>query len=166
MYMLERLGFPEKWRKWIFYYISTVEFSVLINGALCGFFENYRGLRQGDHLSSLLFVVVMEAVRKMMDKAVTEGRLSRFNVGTSIGDHLRVTHLLFADDMLVMCDTDIDQMLFLCLILSWFEIVLGLEINLDKSKLVPMGVVPNFEMLVNALGCKQGSLPIDRKSVV
>ena len=60
--------------------------------------------------------------------------------------------------MLVMCDTDIDQMLFLCLILSWLEIVLGLEINLDKSKLVPMGVVPNFEMLVDALGCKQGLL--------
>ena len=62
--------------------------------------------------------------------------------------------------MLVMCDTDINQMLFLCLILSWFEIVLGLEINLDKSELVPMGVVPNFEMLGDALGCKRGSLPM------
>ena len=72
MYMLERLGFPEKWRKLIFYCISTIKFSVLINGALCGFFENYRGLRQGDPLSSLLFVVVMEVVSKMMDKAVTE----------------------------------------------------------------------------------------------
>ena len=81
-------------------------------------------------------------------------------MGTSIGDHLQVTHLLFVDDMLVMCDTDIDQMLFLCLILSWFEIVSGLEINLDKSELVPMGVVPNFEMLVDALGCKQGLLPM------
>ena len=50
----------------------------------------------------------MEAVSKMMDKAVTEDRLSRFNVGTSIGDHLQVTHLLFADDTLVMCDADID----------------------------------------------------------
>ena len=59
-----------------------------------------------------------------------------------------------------MCDADIDQMLFLHLVLSWFEIVLGLKINLDKFELVPMGVVPNFEMLVNALGCKQGSLPM------
>ena len=59
-----------------------------------------------------------------------------------------------------MCDTDINQVLFLHLVLSWFEIVLGLKINLDKFELVPMGVVPNFEMLVNALGCKQGSLPM------
>ena len=80
----------------------------MINGAPCGFFENYRGLRQGDPLSSLLFVVVMEAVSKMMDKVVMEGRLFGFSVGTSTGDHLQVTHLLFADDTLVMCDADID----------------------------------------------------------
>ena len=88
MCMLERLGFQEKWRKWIFYYISTVKFLVLINGTPCGSFENYRGLRQGDPLSSLLFVVVMEAISKVMDKAVTEGRLSRFSVDTFTGDHL------------------------------------------------------------------------------
>ena len=86
--MLERLGFQEKWRKWIFYYISTVKFLVLINGTPCSSFENYRGLRQGDPLSSLLFVVVMEAISKVMDKAVTEGRLSRFSVDTFTGDHL------------------------------------------------------------------------------
>lgn len=45
------------------------------------------------------------------------------------------------------------------LIFNWFEIVLGLKINLEKSELVLVGVVPNFELLVDALGCKQGSLP-------
>ena len=51
-------------------------------------------------------------------------------------------------------------MLFLHLILSWLENVSGLKINLDKSKLVPVGVVPNVEMLVDVLGCKRGSLPM------
>ena len=51
-------------------------------------------------------------------------------------------------------------MLFLRLILSWLENVSGLKINLDKSKLVPVGVVLGFEMLVDELGCKQGSLPM------
>ena len=51
-------------------------------------------------------------------------------------------------------------MLFLRLILSWFEIVSGLKINFGKSELVLVGVVPNFEMLVDALGCKQGLLPM------
>lgn len=81
IYMLERCGFPEKWRKWILFCISMVKFLVLINGVPCVFFGNYRGLRQGDPLSLLLFVIVMEAVSKMMDKAVREGHLSGFSVG-------------------------------------------------------------------------------------
>ena len=88
----------------------------------------------------------------MMDKAVTEGRLSRFSVDTFTGDHLQVTHLLFVDDMMVMCNADIDQMLFLHLVLSWFEIVSGLKINFGKSELVLVGVVPNFEIPVDVLG--------------
>ena len=75
--------------------------------------------------------------------------MSSFSVENSVGSTIMVSHLLFADDTLVMCDADIDQM-FLRLILSWFEIVSGLKINLDKSELVPMGVVPNSEMLVDA----------------
>ena len=50
----------------------------------------------------------MEVVSKMMDKAVTEGRFFGFSVGTSTGDRLQVTHLLFVEDTLVMCDADID----------------------------------------------------------
>ena len=50
--------------------------------------------------------------------------------------------------------------MFLCLILSWFETVSGLKINFGKSELVLVGVVPNFEMLVDALGWKQGLLPM------
>ena len=61
---------------------------------------------------------------------------------------------------MVICNADLDQLLFLHLILSWFEIVLGLKINWDKSELVPVGGVPNFELLVDALGCKYGSLPM------
>ena len=64
------------------------EFRRVLFRSLYGFFENYRGLRQGDPLSSLFFVVVREAVSKMVDKAVMEGRLSGFSVGASTGDHL------------------------------------------------------------------------------
>ena len=48
--------------EWILFCISTIKFSILINGAPCGFIENYGGLRQVDHLSALLFVIVKEAV--------------------------------------------------------------------------------------------------------
>ena len=96
--MLERSGFSAKWRQWIFFCLSIVRFSILINGSPCGFFGSSRGLRQSDPLCPLLFVLVMEALGRMLDKAVYKGRLSGFSVGNSEGRSLAVSHLLFADD--------------------------------------------------------------------
>jgi hypothetical protein len=45
LYLLERCGFSLKWQRWISYCISTVRFSILINGGLEGFFGSSRGLR-------------------------------------------------------------------------------------------------------------------------
>ena len=45
MYMLQRCGFSEKWRKRIRYCISIVKFSILINGSPSNFFGSSRGLR-------------------------------------------------------------------------------------------------------------------------
>ena len=160
MQMLERSGFSTKWRKWILFCISTVRFSILINGSPCGFFGSSRGLRQGDPLSPLLFVLVMEALSRMLDKAVLEGRLSGFGVGSLEGRSMEVSHLLFADDTLIFCKADLDQILILRMILIWFEAVSGLKINLGKSELVPVGVVSNFDLFLAVLGCKQGSLPM------
>ena len=64
IYLLRMCGFSEKWQNWIMFCISTARFSILINGSSCGFFESSRGLRQGDPLSPLLFVIIMEALSK------------------------------------------------------------------------------------------------------
>ena len=62
MTILEKIGFPRKWRSWIYFYIPTVRFSDLINGEALGFFSSSRGLYQSDSLSPLLFILVMEAL--------------------------------------------------------------------------------------------------------
>ena len=53
--LLNRMGFGVKWCKWIRTCISTIQFSVLINGSPVDFFCISRGLRQGDPLSSMYF---------------------------------------------------------------------------------------------------------------
>ena len=156
--MLERCGFSDKWRRWISFCLSTVIFSILINGTPHGFFGSSRGLWQCNPLSPLLFVLVMEAVGKMLDKTVHEGCLSGFSVGVSAGRSLMVSHLFFADDTLIFCDANINQMLILRMVLIWFEAVSGLKVNLGKSELVAVGAVHNMDLLVAVLGCKQGSL--------
>ena len=68
--------------------ISTAHFSILVNGTPCGFFASSRGLRQGDPLSPLLFIIVMEAWSRLLARARDGGYLSGFDVG-------RVNHILF-----------------------------------------------------------------------
>jgi hypothetical protein len=58
-----------------------VRFSILVNGTPSGFFNNTCGLRQGNLLSPLLFVVVMEALSRMLIVAMDQGHLTRFSMG-------------------------------------------------------------------------------------
>ena len=54
--------------------ISTVTFSILINGNPSDFFGSSRGIRQGNPLSLLLLDVVMEALSHMLDMAAAAGQ--------------------------------------------------------------------------------------------
>jgi len=157
---LKRCGFGEKWVGWIAHAISTVCFSININGSPSGFFRSSRGLRQGDPLSPLLFVMVMEVFSRMTYAAVDSGRLSGFSVGSSSQVAMKVSHLLFADDTLIFCDPVVDQVRDLRCLLLCFEAVSGLRINLSKSEMVPVGEVGDVEELASILGCGVASLLI------
>ena len=145
MQLLEQGGFSTKLRRWIFLCISTICFSILINSSPCGFFESSKGLRQGDPLSPLLFVLVMEALGRMLDKTIHDGHMSGFGVGNLEGRSLAVSNLLLGEDTVIFCEADLDQILFLHMILTWFEAVFGLKINLGKLELVPIGLEHKFD---------------------
>ena len=119
-----------------------------------------RGLRQGDPLSPLLFVIVMEALSRIMDRAICEGLFSGSMVGSPQDHHVLISHLLFVDDTLIFCDADPIKLEHLRSVFLWFEAVSRLKINLGKSEMVPVGEVPNLEDLAQILGCKIASLPM------
>ena len=75
------------------------------------------------------------------------------------GNGLKISHLLFVDDTLAFCEASQEQMVFLSWLLMWFEAILGLSINLDKSEILLVGRVENVEMLALKFGCNAGTLP-------
>jgi hypothetical protein len=158
--MLRRCGFGERWCSWIAHCISSVRFSVLVNGTPSGFFSSSRGLKQGDHLSPLLFVIVMEALSKLSSATVHRGFLSGFSVGSGSNGVISISHLLFADDTLVFCGANPNHLHYLRLLFLSFEAASSLKINLAKSVLVHVGHVDNMDEVAGILGCGVSSLPL------
>ena len=74
----KRMRFGVRWCWWIRTCISTVQFSVLFNGSLADFFGSSRGLRQGDLLLPMLFLVMMEVFSRMMKRVEGAGLLRGF----------------------------------------------------------------------------------------
>jgi len=103
------MGFREKWIGWIRHGISSLSFAVLVNGSPTDFFLAFRGLRQGDPLSRLLFLLVMDAFTRMIESTSDAGLICRFSVSRSSMTTLKVSRL-FGADTIVFCDNDCEQM--------------------------------------------------------
>lgn len=80
---------------------------------------------------------------------------SSFSVGR---EHLAVYHLQFADNTIIFCDNSQRQIRLLRCVLSCFQAVSGLHLNLGKTTLFAIGEVPNLDQLAVDLECRQGKL--------
>ena len=138
-YLLDRMGFGVKCRGWIKACISTVRFSIIVNGSSVGFFGSFCGLRQGDLLSPLLFLLTMEVLSRILKKTKDCGLLRGFHVGPSNSIGVCISHLLFADDTILFCDASRDQLLSIRLVLTCFQAFIGLKVNAGKSDIVSVG---------------------------
>lgn len=129
--LLEAQNFPPLFISWIKECISSPRFSIAINGELAGFFEGMKGLRQGDCISPYLFIMVMEVLSRMLDKGTEQGKFSAHPLCLSP----RLTHLAFADDLLVFSDGSHSSLLGISEILRLFHSFSGLDMNPAKSEL-------------------------------
>jgi hypothetical protein len=69
LHMLQHKGFYDKWVSWIKIILSTGSSHVLLNGIPSKQFKCPRGVRQGDPLSPLFFVFVVDLLQSIINKA-------------------------------------------------------------------------------------------------
>ncbi|RVW24487.1 putative ribonuclease H protein [Vitis vinifera] len=119
----------------------------------------HRWIKWMNWATPYLFLFAMEALSQLLSGARNGGFISGFRVGGRGREGLIVSHLLFADDTLIFCDAEADQLHYLSWTFMWFEAISGLKVNLSKTEAIPVGEGIPMDTLASVLGCKIGSLP-------
>ena len=97
------LGFADRWHDLVMCCVTSVSFSVRVNGMLSQSFIPSRGIRQGDPISPYLFLLCAEGLTCML-KAIGPQYISR---GIRVSQRAPwISHLLFADDCLIFSQAD------------------------------------------------------------
>lgn len=127
-------------------------------GERSSYFRTYRGLRQGDPLSPLLFNLVADALGVMLQSAIDKDHIK--GVLTNLIPR-GVSHFQYADDTVIMVEASVPYIRNLKLILYCFEWLTGLKINFHKSEVYVFGVSQEEkERMANMLNCALGSFPM------
>ena len=107
--MMIKLGFLEVWMDRVISYVSTPSFSVRINGKTFGNITPSWGIRQGDPLSPYLFLICAEGFTSLLAKTEIEVRLHGVAVCRSAPSAPSITNLLLANDSLIFCQANKDE---------------------------------------------------------
>uniref|UniRef100_A0A2N9FNM3 Reverse transcriptase domain-containing protein n=1 Tax=Fagus sylvatica TaxID=28930 RepID=A0A2N9FNM3_FAGSY len=151
-------GCPPKFVNWIKECITNSRFTISLNGSLVGYFPGGKGLRQGDPISPYLFVIAMEGFTRLLKRRVLEFRNFKFHPQCK---QLQITHLSFADDLLLFSSADLPSIRLIKSVLEEFKDISGLALNPNKSE-VFFAAVPGEikEQILSCLQFKEGNLPV------
>ncbi|KAL1213840.1 putative ribonuclease H protein [Cardamine amara subsp. amara] len=155
--ILKATNFPPKYIQWISQCIRSTRFSIQVNGELCGYFRGKKGLRQGDPLSPYLFVLGMDIFSRLLDARFQDGQIGYHPKATNPN----VSHLIFADDVMVFYDGEISSLQAIVKLLDYFSTISGLILNINKTELFLAGSTDAFRNLQSSkFGFPLGELPV------
>ena len=126
--VLMHIGVGVEEVNWIMGCVESVNFAILVNGEPISFFRIYMGLRQGFPLSPLLLLLVVEGKHRLIKKEVVDKSIE----GVNIKDIIKITHLLFIDDILLIGSGEVEEWRVFINILEGFYVATSMKIILKK----------------------------------
>lgn len=111
-------------------------------------FHCRRGVRQGDPLSPLLFVLTADLLQSVLNEAKDQGHLT-LPIPTRFTNDFPV--IQYADDTLIVMEASETQLNTLQNILNSFALATGLKVNYSKSQMIPINLTQEkFDQLAQS----------------
>ncbi|XP_074266168.1 uncharacterized protein LOC141588632 [Silene latifolia] len=155
--MLTALNFPIQFKGWIMQCVTTTSYSLNLNGNVFGFFKGQRGLRQGDPLSPLLFTICMEYLSRLLAHTIDNIEF-RYH---PLCKPMKLTHLMFADDLLLFCKGDAHFIMTLLRTFATFSSFTELHMSKGKSNAYFNGVNEELRQeIIQISGMVEGNPPL------
>jgi hypothetical protein len=152
--VLRNLGFDQRFITLIYQCISTVSFTLLLNGSRSVKITPERGIRQGDPLSPYLFILCNKVLARMLNREVDRGTVKGVKLVVGAPS---ISKLLYFDDVLLFCGAKIAEVEVLMNYVDKFCSWSSQSLSKDKSGIfVSKGVHVQFTRQVKHMwGIKQ-----------
>jgi hypothetical protein len=130
---MQAIGFGPRWREWVSILFRTSSSRVLLNGKQGPVFSHRRGVRQGDPLSPMLFILTMDPLQRLLDMATQHSALTALPLSAA-----RWRTSMYADNAAIFINPLKEDLEATTAILNAFGSVSGLHINMHKSSVHPI----------------------------
>ena len=155
--MMIKLGFHEQWVELIMECVKSVTYKVRFNSQETEGFSPTRGIRQGDPLSPYLFLLCAEGLSSLLQYEEEAGGIEGIRVCRNAPS---VSHLLFADDSLILMKADTLNAASLQHVLETYCQSSGKMVSFAKSSVF---FSPNTSVVTRAEICQE--LHIDTEAL-
>ena len=128
--VLKNFGFHQKFIHLIYQCISTMSFTILLNGGKSPRIMPSRGLRQGDPLSPYLFIIGSKVLARMINRCSAQRLINGIKIAPSLTG---ISKLLYADDVILVYKAKHSEINEIMIILRKYCEWSGQQINFEKS---------------------------------